>query len=64
MAQSGYEKYNTLEESWPRIADATTIVSMFDTSVIPAGLEVFRTDLNKPTYWNGTAWVDATGTPV
>lgn len=28
------------------------------------GKEFFDTTLNKPIYWNGTAWVDATGTTV
>ena len=28
------------------------------------GLQYFDTTLGKPIYWNGTAWVDATGTPV
>lgn len=29
-----------------------------------AGFEFFDTTIGKPIYWNGTAWVDATGTPV
>lgn len=28
------------------------------------GSQFFRTDLGKPIWWNGTSWVDATGTPV
>ena len=28
------------------------------------GLSCFDTTLGKPIWWNGTAWVDATGTPV
>lgn len=28
------------------------------------GFRYFDMDLAKPIYWNGTAWVDATGTPV
>ena len=35
----------------------------FGTDIEP-GFEYFDSDLNKPTYWNGTAWVDATGTTV
>ena len=29
-----------------------------------AGASVFDTTLGKPIWWNGTAWVDATGTPA
>jgi hypothetical protein len=28
------------------------------------GQECFDTDLGKPVWWNGSAWVDATGTAV
>jgi hypothetical protein len=28
------------------------------------GVEFFDTTLNKPIYWTGTAWVDATGATV
>lgn len=28
------------------------------------GFQFFDISLNKPIWWNGTAWVDATGTPV
>ena len=28
------------------------------------GFDYYDTDLNKPIWWNGTAWVDASGTKV
>ena len=34
------------------------------TNGIHYGFQYFDTTLSKPIYWSGTAWVDATGTPV
>lgn len=31
---------------------------------ISPGATFFDTDLGKPIFWNGTAWVDATGAPA
>lgn len=31
---------------------------------VPTGYMYFDTDLGKPIWWNGTGWVDATGTAV
>ena len=31
---------------------------------IEAGFQYFDTTLNKPIWWNGSAWVDATGATV
>lgn len=33
-------------------------------TIRPQGMEYFDTSLNKPIWWNGTVWVDATGTTV
>lgn len=31
---------------------------------VKIGIHLFDTTLNKPIYWSGTAWVDATGAEV
>ena len=33
-------------------------------SGVDVGFQYFDTTLNKPIWWNGTAWVDATGAEV
>ena len=37
--------------------------NLVNVSNLPKGFQIFDSS-NKPLYWNGTVWVDATGTPV
>lgn len=34
------------------------------TGIVVTGFQYFDTTLNKPIWWNGSAWVDATGATV
>lgn len=48
----------------PLAVSAYTTTNLPDASSYAAGTHVFDTTLSKPVWSNGTAWVDATGTPI
>lgn len=56
-----YNSYGTTRPNMQQITDSTGKV-LSDIGAI--GLAFFDTTLNKLIYWNGTAWVDATGAEV
>lgn len=51
---------------WTAIGDRTMSTWASNKGWIPkvVGASIFNSDLGKPVWWNGTAWVDATGTAV
>lgn len=47
-----------------KVFDNTYKDSILSNMRIPTGISAYNTTLGKPIYWNGSAWVDATGATV
>lgn len=58
-----YNVNNLFNTGINKVVDTNPILNDYIKSV-NIGTSVFNKTLGKPVWWNGTAWVDATGTPV
>lgn len=58
------ESNGTNITNWKTIGSPAYTTEYRPTKGLIAGTQVFDTTLGKPIWWNGTAWVDATGTTV
>lgn len=56
-------KNTTIKGLYDRIIHSSN-VGTIDITNIPVGTYRYDSTSLKPVWWNGTAWVDATGTPV
>jgi hypothetical protein len=55
---------DTINANAPLNTMSYTTVGLPDASTLPAGTQVYDTDLKKPIWTNGVYWHDATGVPV
>ena len=62
--ESTYGTHFALTEDVSPTAPTIYALDTPPTQALPAGFQYFSTMMNKPIWWNGSAWVDATGATV